>query len=183
MLDGPRVRLVPVQREHLPAFVRWLTSPEITRFLNWYRPINVEGQEKWFSQVTDDVNNPHFSIVVKQEDGRDGVLVGNCAIRTAWKDRVGNVGIVIGDPRCWGKGFGTEALDLLVRYGFDTMNLHRMELETFAFNERARASYRKVGFVEEGRKRQAHFIEGGYHDIVVMGLLEDEWRARWPGTP
>ncbi|MGV9141846.1 MAG: GNAT family N-acetyltransferase, partial [Promethearchaeota archaeon] len=73
-------------------------------------------------------------------------------------------------------GFGTEASKLLVDYGFNTLNLHRIELDVFEFNKRAIKAYKKVGFIEEGRKRKSHFENGAYHDRIMMSILREEWK-------
>jgi len=183
MHAGKCVDLVPVERNHVPLFVKWMNDPEVTRFLNWYLPLNLDEEEKWFSTLAGNQKELHFTIVLKDQkvlESRGGTSfpIGNCSIRVDWKNRVENVGIVIGEKEFWGEGYGTEAVQLLVDYGFNTLGMHRMELETFFFNERAIKSYNKVGFKQEGLKRQAHFIDGTYHDVAFIGLLEDEWRAR-----
>ena len=73
-------------------------------------------------------------------------------------------------------GYATEMFNYVLRYLFDQCALHRVALSTLADNASALALYRKLGFVEEGRERQAIFRAGRFHDLVVMGLLADEWR-------
>ena len=85
---------------------------------------------------------------------------------------------MIGEKAYWSKGYGSDAVATLVRFGFEEMNLNRIELRVFDFNERAQASYRKCGFVEEGRMRQSHYADGAYCDVVVMSVLRDEWVSR-----
>jgi RimJ/RimL family protein N-acetyltransferase len=89
--------------------------------------------------------------------------------------RRGSLGIVIFNPNYWGKGFGAEALELLLDFGFSVLNLNTIELEVFSFNKRAQACYNKVGFIEIGRKREAHFINGIYHDIILMDISAIEF--------
>ena len=83
------------------------------------------------------------------------------------------LGITIGDQAYWGKGYGREAVQLLVDYGFRHHNLHRIYLEVHARNERAIRAYRSCGFAEEGRLRQHVWSDGSYDDLVIMGVLRD----------
>jgi RimJ/RimL family protein N-acetyltransferase len=132
-------------------------------------------EEEWFNDIKNKESDVYFSIVILDNDGSEK-LIGNCAIRGInSKDRVGICGIVIGEKEFHGKGYGTEAMKLLVDYGFNTLNLNRIELSTFAFNTRAHESYLKVGFIEEGRKRQAIFKNGEYHDEIIFSILRSEW--------
>ena len=75
----------------------------------------------------------------------------------------------------FGKGIGSESIKMTLQFGFEKLSLHRVELEVFPFNKRAYTAYRNVGFVEEGRKREAEFINGQYCDVIIMGILHDEY--------
>ena len=88
------------------------------------------------------------------------------------------VGIGIGARDDWGKGYGTDAMETVLRYAFEELNLHRVSLDVFENNPRARRSYVKAGFSVEGRERQALHRDGRRSDIIVMGILRDEWRQR-----
>jgi RimJ/RimL family protein N-acetyltransferase len=94
-----------------------------------------------------------------------------------WRNRSAIVGIVIGDKSQWGKGYGTDAMRVLMRLAFDKMNLHRLALHVFDYNTRAIASYEKCGFKREGVLRGDHFARGKYHDTILMAILESEYRA------
>ncbi len=85
---------------------------------------------------------------------------------------------MIGEKEFLGKGFGTEALNLLIINSFNTLNLNRVELEVHDFNTRAYKSYLKLGFQEVGRRRKADYINGKYSDSIIMGLLKEEWMCR-----
>jgi RimJ/RimL family protein N-acetyltransferase len=87
------------------------------------------------------------------------------------------IGMMIGDKRYWGQGYGTEVVRQFVRFLFTRYNLHRIDLGTFSDNERAIRCYRKCGFVEEGRLRKAMWTTNGYRDEVMMGLLREDWEA------
>jgi RimJ/RimL family protein N-acetyltransferase len=87
------------------------------------------------------------------------------------------VGIGLGEKDFWGKGYGTDAMRLAVRYAFQELNMYRVSLDVFDYNLRAIRSYQKVGFVPEGRIRQSICRDGKRHDLMIMGILRDEWLA------
>ncbi len=101
----------------------------------------------------------------------------NWAARHAW------VGIGVGEREFWGQGYGTDAMKVMLRYAFQELNLNRVNLNVFEYNERAVKSYLKSGFVEEGRSRQAMLREGRRWDIIFMGILKSEWDAANPQEP
>ena len=88
--------------------------------------------------------------------------------------RIATAAIIMG-PSYTSKGFGTDALGVLIRYGFQELALNKIEISAWAFNTRALASYRKLGFKQEGVRRAAAFFAGEFHDDVRMGLLHHEW--------
>lgn len=106
----------------------------------------------------------------------DGGFVGTCGISVDARNRAGEVGILL-RRTAWGTGAGTDAMQALADLAFRHLNLHRVWLTVFATNERAIASYRKVGFVEEGRWREDVWRDGRYVDQVVMAILREEWPA------
>lgn len=178
MLKGERVILGPIKRENIEYFLKWFNDPEITQYLVIYRPMTRMAEEEWIENLKERENTINFSISVLNEDNIE-ILIGNCGIHQInWKDRIGVIGIMIGDKEYHNKGFGTEAMSLLVEYGFNTVNLNRLELLTYDFNIRASKSYKKVGFIEEGRKRQFFWINGRYHDAIMMSILAEEWKRK-----
>ncbi|MHB0879017.1 MAG: GNAT family N-acetyltransferase [Anaerolineae bacterium] len=130
MFEGKLVRLRAVTKDDLPRFVTWINDQDVVHYLDFYRPISVEDEERWFSAVANSPSGHLFA--VDTIDGR----------------HVGSVG------------------------------LHRVSLHVYEHNPRAVRCYEKCGFVAEGRLRQAGFKEGKYFDILVMGILDDEFRRR-----
>ncbi|MFX1322441.1 MAG: GNAT family N-acetyltransferase [Promethearchaeota archaeon] len=176
MLKGKKVILAPPKREYIDSYLKWINDPEITQYLLIFKPITKEMEEEWFESLKDRENDVLFSILIPLNGGSEK-LIGNCGIhKIDWKNRVGECGIMIGDKSEQGKGCGTEAMELLITYGFNTLNLNRLQLSVYDFNIPAIKLYKKLGFIEEGRKRKAYFINGEYHDIIIMGLLNDEWK-------
>jgi len=88
------------------------------------------------------------------------------------------VGIAIGEREAWGKGYGTDAMKVILRYAFKELNLRRVSLDTFEYNPRAIRSYEKAGFVHEGRAREFLYRDGRRWDLIFMGILREEWLAK-----
>jgi RimJ/RimL family protein N-acetyltransferase len=178
MLRGKRVILGPIKREYIDSFLKWFNDLEITQYLVAYRPMTRMDEEEWMENLKNRENDILFGITILTEDGTE-ILIGNCGIhRIDWKNRVAEIGIAIGEKEYQNRGYGTEALELLVDYGFNTVNLNRLELYTYSYNIRALKSYKKVGFIEEGRRRQFIWSKGKYHDAILMGILAEDWNAR-----
>jgi RimJ/RimL family protein N-acetyltransferase len=176
LIYGDRIRLRHVEREDLPRFVEWLNDPEVRRGLAMHLPLSMAEEADWFENTLKrEPDERPLAIEVGRAEG--WALVGNCGFfNIEWRARSAELGIFIGDKDCWNKGYGTEAMRLLLRHGFDTLNLNRIYLRVFADNPRAIGAYEKAGFVEEGRMRQAEYHEGHYLDVLLMSVLKSEWK-------
>jgi RimJ/RimL family protein N-acetyltransferase len=177
MLEGVLVNLRASEMTDLDRNTRWINDRDVTRFLAIRYQMSRLAEEAWMRDLISKpmtYERPFFAIETK-----DGVHVGNVnlfGLRT--EDRRAELGIMIGDKSRWSQGLGSDALRTLLRFGFEEMNLNRVELFTYAYNERAYAAYRKCGLVEEGRRRQALYRGGAYHDFIVMVVLRDDSRER-----
>lgn len=171
-LEGKLVRLRAREPEDEPFLWQTINDPEVTRFLMARYPFSHAQEKEWLeAQTKPDYGNLGLSVVTLADDR----LIGSVGLHDAnAEDRSATLGIVIGDKSCWDGGYGTDAMRLLCRYGFDYMNLHRIELDVYDGNDRARHVYEKVGFKHEATKRDALWKRGRFHDIHVMGLLEGE---------
>lgn len=177
MIYGERVRLRDVERDDLPRYVEWLNDPEVRRGLNVVFPLSSAEEEAWFEGVLDrpEAERP---FAIDALEGERWVHIGGCGLfDLQQRDRRAELGIMIGDKSRWDQGYGTDSMQVLLRHGFETLNLHRIKLRVFEFNERAIKVYRRLGFVEEGRLRQESYQAGRYWDTLVMGLLRSEWEA------
>jgi RimJ/RimL family protein N-acetyltransferase len=137
------------------------------------RPLALpEFAERFKKTLAESADSASFVIEVGNE------VAGICDLfQIDTLTRTGEVGIgVVASAR--GKGYGTDALRVLVRFAFERRNLRRVHLVTLASNAGGLACYRKVGFVEEGRRREHAWVRGGYEDEVLMGLLRSEWESR-----
>jgi diamine N-acetyltransferase len=177
MIYGERIRLRAIERADLPRFVDWLNDPEVLQGLLIYLPLSSQDEENWYENMTKRPMDEH-PMVIEVEQGEDWLPIGNCGfINIDWRSRSGDVGIFIGEKRLWDQGYGSDAMHLLLRHGFNTLNLNRVALDVYATNLRAIRSYEKVGFVHEGRRRQAIYKDGEYVDILQMSVLRQEWKG------
>jgi RimJ/RimL family protein N-acetyltransferase len=175
MLEGTLVRLRALEPEDLDREYAWINDPEVTRFLSMRYPTSRAAEERWLrDRPANDFANGLFLAI----ETKDGVHIGNISLQDVNpEDRKAGLGIMIGDKEYWANGYGTDAIVTLVRFGFGEMNLNRIWLHVFEFNERAQACYKKSGFTEEGRLRQHYYGQGRYWDVVVMAALRDEFGA------
>lgn len=177
MIYGKRVRLRGAERSDLEKFVTWVNDPEVTAGLTLFLPMSSVDEEKWFEHA---MQRPQEEkpLVIDMKDGTDWRLIGNSSFFDFdWVARSAEVGIMIGDKTVWNQGYGSEVMTLLLRHGFGTLNLNRIYLRVYAENKRAIRAYEKVGFVHEGRMRQAVYKNGCYNDVLYMSVLREEWDA------
>jgi len=175
VLTGERVRLRAIEKSDLPAFVRWLNDLEVRRNLELIAPLSMGQEEGWYADV---LSQPVIAQPLGIEIQHDGqwVLIGNISfLNINHSDRNAEVGIFIGEKQFWNQGYGTEAMRLMLQHGFETLNFDRIYLRVYASNPRGMHSYAKNGFIEEGRLRNHHYLEGRYIDVIIMGILKHEW--------
>ena len=172
MLKSAHVALVPLTVDDLPAMFNWINEREQVLLNAPYKPIH-EGQHKaWFESIQQRNDLVVFGIRLL----KDNRLIGSCQLHNInHVHRSAELQIRIGEPYQRGQGYGTEAVRLLLDFAFKDLNLHRVYLHVFSSNAAAIRLYEKVGFVREGLLRKAAHIDGAYVDIVVMGILREEY--------
>jgi RimJ/RimL family protein N-acetyltransferase len=170
MIQGERIILRAIEREHLPNYMEWLNDPRVLEYFGNYLPLSLAQEERWYEGMLRDSSEHSFAIEL------EGQHIGGAGFGNI-DGRNGNaeVGLFIGLPELWDQGVGHDTLQTLVRFGFEEMNLHRIYLRVFADNQRGIHLYEKVGFQREGRWREAEFRHGRYHDLLWMGLLRHQW--------
>lgn len=155
--------------------IKFWNSPELQQFLSRPRIASRDEEVEWIRSTWERRRKGDayiFGVFLLDQDQ----YIGNIELRIV--NRIaqrGVLGISIFNPNYWNKGYGTEAIELMLNFAFSSLNLNTVELEVFAFNKRAQACYKKVGFIETGRKRQAHFVNGQYHDIILMDISTIEF--------
>ncbi len=174
LLQGDLVYLSTIEREYVSTFARWYQNLELQYLLfpQAVFPLIEQDEMDWYESIVRD-NAFEFAIFTTQDDK----LIGTCGFhRPDPRNHHAEVGISIGEKDYWGRGYGTDAMQILLRYGFYELNLHRIELRVYSFNHRAIRSYEKLGFRLEVTERQATYRDGQYHDVLIMGLLRSEWQ-------
>lgn len=135
------------------------------------RPLTRDHAMRWVQRLID-----HSHAWVIEVGGR---LVGEIRLdNVALHDRRASMAVGILDPTLLGQGLGSEAIYLILRHAFADLQLHRVGVRVLAYNQRAIRAYEKCGFVIEGREREAAFVNGAWHDDVLMGVLEHEFLPR-----
>jgi len=169
-----------VLRRHVPAnlsaFRRWYADPQVARLTRYQDgPMSWPEIERFFHARVLGQDSLALAIHVRATSR----LIGTCALSQLDGDNGSALfHITIGEPDAWGHGYGTEATELMLDHAFERLQLHRIGLSVFAFNERAIRSYVKVGFSVEGRAREAVWREGHYWDELQMAIIDRDWKAR-----
>lgn len=174
-IPGRRVILRRHRPEQFPTVLRWYRDPEVARLTRFQvGPVSEEEVRRYFQSrlLAPD------AFVYAVHLAADERLIGTTTLSSLDPEN-GSVlfHITIGEHDCWGRGFGSEATDLMVGHAFEVLGLHRVGLSVFEFNPRAIRAYEKVGFQIEGRSREAVWRDGSYWDEIHMGILESDWRG------
>lgn len=174
MYTGEKVRLREYRREDIPLAQAYINKAEMKRLLSGSPFLLTLWDEEKFITSLSASQGSNYSFAI--ETLAEGHYIGGCGFnRLDWKNRNCEIGIFIGDEEYQNKGFGTDAMKILIRLCFNQLNLYKVGLNVLSYNERALKVYRRLGFKEEGRLRQERFFDGAYHDLIIMGLLREEW--------
>lgn len=172
MYNGTLVRLRAFEQGDLEGNHRFINDYDTVKGMlsGIPFPASYEDERRWLEQQSS-YSRGEYQFAVEDFQGD---MVGRCGvIRLDWKNRVAEVAIMIG-PDWRGRGYGKEAMALLCDFCFQEMNLHKLKVSVFAFNEAAIRCYAANGFQEEGRLRREIFRSGAYHDVVLMGRINEK---------
>jgi RimJ/RimL family protein N-acetyltransferase len=176
MLKGKLVLLRPVQKSDIAYFLKWFNDPEVTQYLAMYLPITEMAEQKFIEDLATSRSATVAYFVMEANNGEQSKPIGTIALGNInAKDHSASLGLAIGDKQYWSRGYGTEAASLIIRYGFEQLNLHRISSSAWSFNERSIRLHLKLGFREEGRRIESVYRNGSFCDEVMFGLLRQEW--------
>jgi RimJ/RimL family protein N-acetyltransferase len=175
-LVGEGVELRRHDRANYPLYARWYGDEEIWRLTSWEpQPPRREAVERLFEEREESPMNDSFAIHREDEKEPFGVIsLMNISETKASAD----LSVIVGDKKNRDKGLGTEAIRTILRYAFEDLDLERVNLSVFEYNEPAISTYEKLGFKREGRLRKAIQRDGSSHDAILMKILASEWHAK-----
>lgn len=178
MLNGKRIYLTTLDPGNAETARRWINDSEVNRWLlSGHIPVSSDSEAAWYASAerrAADRSGFMFEVHVA-EDGR---YIGNCGLEDVdMVHRHAEISLLIGEVSEQNKGYGRDVIHALLRFGFDTLGLHRIAICHMAPNERAAYLYRSVGFKEVGVLREHTFLRGEWVDEVALDMLASEWRA------
>jgi len=172
MIAGEHVILRAFEREDVERCYRWMNDPNIVRTLKSRYPIAFQNEAEWLERAMHaSPTERHFA--VERKDDRSHI--GNASIHDIdWVSRTAWFGLFIGEPTAWNRGFGGDAIGTLIRFAFEEMNLHKLRINVFEYNDRAKHVLEAHGFVKEGHLQRDFFREGTFHDIVIYSVFREK---------
>ena len=172
-LKGKQVSLVPVNMEHLDLYIKWMNNPDVRKYARNVLPITIEEMKKYFKAMEQGIKTEiHFEIVHNENHKP----VGDCSFfRINWVDGVAHIGLSIGEKEYWGQGNATEAIGLMINYGFAELNLHKIYAFIFAPNKASYRTVEKNGFTREAILKKDIHIDGVYEDTYYYSILKEDW--------
>lgn len=178
-LLGKRIMLREYKREDFQSIRKWVNDPEVVDNLSdiFLSPHTIEMTEAFLNSVLKGEQEKTYHFVIADMKTED--YIGQIdLIHVDWKNRIAELGIVIGKRENRGKGFGSEALGLLQEFVFNRLNMNRLQLMVHSYNTGAYRCYLKSGFKEEGRMRESIYINGKYFDKIILSMLKSEFLSR-----
>ena len=170
-LVGERIYLSPRNVEDVEIFTEWMNDFYITDYIGRSHQTITLQEEKAYLEKEQNNKNVFAIIDLKTDE-----IIGNIGLHEINNiNRTATLGVFIGNKNYWSKGYGTEAIQLILDFGFNYLNLNNIDLALMEFNQRALKCYEKCGFKEIGRKRKCNFINGKYYDSILMDILAEEF--------
>ena len=174
LLRGKTIRLSALTEDDSPLVAGWYAEGSFMRLFS--AATAFPKTERDILQMLEEGQDDEAWFMFGLRRLRDDLLVGMGGFdEISWRNRVGWLALALGREH-WGQGYGSEALRLLLRYGFMELDLHKVQLTVLGYNERARNIYRRAGFQQEGVFREFVYRDGERHDMILMGMLAREWR-------
>ena len=173
-LVGERIYLSPRNVEDIEIFTQWMNDFYITDYTGRsHQVVSLQDEKEYLESGGDKTT---FAIIDEEKDE----IIGTVGLHKIDNiNRTATLGIFIGNRDYWSKGYGTEAIQLIIDFGFNYLNLKNIDLAVMEFNQRAVRCYQKCGFKEIGRRRKCKFIDGKYYDSILMDILAEDFKESY----
>jgi len=176
---GEKIILRAIEITDLEKIMKYFNMYELRLGLGNIIPVSNIQEEEWIRRSIENYSKgTEYNFVIEHKETKE--FLGTCGIGDfSHTSRSAVLGIGIHNSDNFDKGYGTDAMICLMKFGFRILNLHRIELGVFSYNERAYHVYKKLGWKEVGRKRESYFLQGKYHDCILMDILEHEFEEKY----
>ncbi|MBM7557455.1 GNAT family N-acetyltransferase [Halanaerobacter jeridensis] len=174
MIKGSKVGLRAIEKNDLPKLMYWRNKPEFRKYFREYREINSTMQNEWFSMINDDDSIIMFAIIKLDTES----LIGCCGLTYIdWVNRNADLSLYIGydDLYIDKQGYARETCDLLLNYGFNNLDLHKVWTEIYEYDHKKKELYFDIGFQQDGALRDNNYYDGQWWDSLMLSILETEF--------
>jgi len=172
-LKGNKIYLGPISKKYIPQLVKWMNDLDVVKFTNQPTKNHTEETAKKYLQNSIESHDMYYFGIFLN----NGKLIGGVSYNSFDSiNRAAILGITIGEKEHWNKGYGTEAITLLLDYGFNILNLNNVMLSVFSINKSAQKCYEKAGFKLIGKRRKSRFLAGKYYDEIYMDILAKDFK-------
>lgn len=164
-----QINLRALKKSDSNLILNWMKNEKLRYLIGTVYPITELEHENWFQNRMLEKDNRMF--VIDLDNKKSIGIVGFKNLD--WVNRNSELFIYIGDEEYWGKGYGTQALELIIKFAFNNLNLHMLYLEAFSYNKNATKTYERLGFKQDGILRQSKFQDGKYYDKIIMSKINE----------
>ncbi len=172
IVSDEEIRLAPFEPEDADIYRSWVNDEALSTLLGRALPVSLEQHEAWYRQTVQDPKNAVFAVRTLKDDR----YLGNVWLHNIhWINRNAELRILLGEAKVQGRGYGTRACRLLLKFAFAKLGLNKVYLYVSARNPRAKKAFEKSGFREEGLLREEFFLDGEFSDVVRMAVLRSQW--------
>jgi len=179
IIRGKKVLLRPITKSNFPLFQKWFTDLEVMQYVISRMPLNIRyTKEMWVKEFFEEDRTVFIIEIIENKKP-----IGICGFKKInHEDRDAVFGITIGEKNCWNSGYGTEASQLLINYGFKELNLSCIYSSSFGFNDRSKRMHKKLGFKEKIKENDCYqkkaYRNGKYWDNTFFSLFKKEWEEK-----
>ena len=172
-LEGNMINLCSINVEHVDLYTKWSNDPDVRKYSRNMIPWNLEEVKKWHEQQKKGIKTDVMLEILHKKDNKPIGVAGLSHIN--WFNRNANLHLVLGEPEYWGQDIAPEVSNLLIDYGFEELNLHKIYVGIYSPNKRSLRAAEKVGFKYEATLREQIYIKGEYVNEIKFAIFKKDW--------